>query len=153
MLRQACQRLPSLCQSSIAFQYRGVKESTYLTGLDVDPAADKHTPLALQELMEHVGEVIPAGVEYRKHVESYCTRFLKVIADSSSQGDAEQYLGRQYEQILEDVESEMAVIRTMTEWKPWEVQGAPAPKLFAEYKNIPENVRKFREFQHDLGSK
>ena len=121
--------------------------------MDVDPAAVKNTPLALQELLERVQATIPDGVEYRKHVESYCTRFLKVIADSPSQADAEEYLGRQYEQIQLDVQSEMAVIESMAQWKPWETQGVPAPQLFAEYKNIPENVRQFREFQHELGTK
>lgn len=123
-----------------------------MTGLNVDANAHKNTPLALQRLLDYVQETIPEGVEYRKHVERYCNHFLKVIAESPSQADAEEHFGRQYEQIQEDVGSEMAVIRSMAEWKPWEAQDAPAPKLFADYKNIPENVRGFREFQHALGT-
>jgi hypothetical protein len=123
-----------------------------MTGLDVDPEAHKNTPLALQDLLEHVQTAIPEGVEYRKHVESYCNRMLKIIADSPSQSDAEQFLARQFEQIQQDVDSEMTVIKSMAEWKPWETQGVPAPKVFAEYKNMPENVRQFREFQHALGT-
>jgi hypothetical protein len=153
MLRRACQRLPSLLQQSAAYNHvRRVKDSTYLAGLDVDTEAEPHTRQALKGLMEKVKSAIPDGVEYRRHVESYCTRFMKVIDESPSQPEAEKVLGRQYEEIQQDVIAELAVLESMAQWKPWEVPEGHVPRLFADMKDIPSNVRGFREFQHEMGT-
>ena len=153
MLRVFGRIAPSLIRcSEPATCIRGVKETTYQAGLDVDPQAEKNTPQALSDLLGTVKESIPEGVEYRRHVESYCAQFLKVIEEAPSQGDAEQKLGRQYEEIQKDVQAELAVIERMAEWKPWETDGH-APKVFADVKDMPSNNREFREFQHELGTK
>jgi ETC complex I subunit conserved region len=153
MLRQAVQRLSLSRPTSLAGQSHGVKQATYLKGLEVDQNAVKNTPEALNELLEYVKEHMPDGVEYRKHVEGYCARFLKIIQEAPSQGDAEHTLGRQFEEIIEDVKAEKGLIQTMARWKPWEVADGQAPKIFAEYKDIPKNVLHYREFQHELGTK
>lgn len=154
MLRRACQRLPSLLQQPAAYGHvQGVKDSTYLTGLNVDPQAELNTPKALMGLMEKVKSAIPDGVEYRRHVERYCTRFMKVIDESPSQAEAEKVLGRQFEEIQQDVIAELAVIDSMAQWKPWEVPEGHVPRLFADIKDIPSNVRSYREFQHEMGTK
>lgn len=152
MLRQLCLQLRH-CQAASAAPARGVKDSTYLKGLDVDPDAWKHTPAALQELKEYVEEKIPSGVAYRQYVADYCTRFLTAIQEAPSQADAEEQLGRQFEQIQKDAEAERTVIDTMAQWRPWEAPEGHVPKLFADMKDIPENVRGFRLFQHELGTK
>ena len=150
MLRRGLQQLFK-CTERSALQLRGVKDTTYLKGISVDPNAEKTTPEALRDLLDYVQQKIPDGVEYRKHVETYCNRFLKIIEDSPSQGDAEKTLGRQYEEIQMDVESERGVIETMSRWQPWDAK--ETPRLYAEYKDIPQNVLRFREFQHALGLK
>ena len=152
MLRQLCLQLRCHHGSLVSLS-RGVKDSTYLKGLNVDPDAWKHTPAALNGLKDYVQEKIPQGAAYRDYVTEYCTRFLKAIEDAPSQADAEEVLGRQYEQIQQDVEAEKTVIDTMAQWRPWETPEGHVPKLFADMKNIPENVRAFREFQHNMGTK
>jgi hypothetical protein len=128
-----------------------------MTGLEVDPEADTKLPMALNNLLAHVQEHIPDGVGYRQHVEGYCNRFLKIIGDSPSQADAEEVMGRQYEEVMQDVAKEYNLVDAMAAWEPWDApkDHAPndhAPKLFVELKDIPANVKAFREFQHELGT-
>lgn len=153
MLRRACQQLALLSRYAAVEQRHGVKHTTFLAGVDVNPNADKSVPGGLQDLAEYVKEKIPEEVDYRKHVERYCSRFLQIIQDAPSQGDAEKTLGKQFEEIEADIQIERSLIDTMARWKPWQVSEGQAPKLFAEYKNVPQNVQHFREFQHHLGTK
>jgi ETC complex I subunit conserved region len=132
---------------------RGTKQSTYLKGLEVDPEAATNLPKMLNGLLEKAQDVLPVEAAYRGHVEAYCNRFLKIITEAPSQADAEQVLGRQYEEIELDVSKESQLVDMMAEWKPWAVPDTHVPKVFAQLTDIPENVREFREFQHDLGTK
>jgi hypothetical protein len=52
-----------------------------------------------------------------------------------------------------DIEKEMTLVREMAVWKPWEAPAGHVPKLFIDFKDIPSNVRNFRDFQHELGNK
>lgn len=153
MLGRGLARLPLLAKWSPACQWRGVKESTYLKGLEVDAEAEKNTPLALRDLLQKVQSSIPDGVAYRGHVEKYCNKFLQVIDESPTQADAEEALGRQFEEIQADAREEMGVVSLMASWKPWEVESDKGPALFAEMKDMPTNVKAYREFQHDLSFK
>ena len=154
MLGRGLARVPSLAKwFPAACQWRGVKESTYLKGLEVDAQAEKNTPLALRDLLERVQNYVPDGVAYRAHVEKYCNRFLQVISESPTQADAEETLGRQFEEIQADAAEEMELVTLMATWKPWEVDSDKGPALFAEMKDMPTNVKAFREFQHDLSFK
>lgn len=72
-------RLLSGSVSSNAFQLvgqqcRGVKKSTYMAGLAVDPEAHEKLPTLLNSLLAQVQDEIPDGVAYRQHVEGYCNR-------------------------------------------------------------------------------
>jgi hypothetical protein len=154
MLRVALGRVLSLTPNiSTLTQLRWAKDSTFLKGLEVDPQAEENTPIALQELLAKVQKDIPEGVAYRKHVEKYCDTFLKIINEAPTQSDAEKVLGRQFEQIQEDVEAEKALIDNMAEWKPWDVPPNHSTSLFAELKDIPKNVKAYREFQDALSSR
>jgi hypothetical protein len=153
MLRVALARVSSLAPEVTLTQVRSVKDTTFMTGLEVDPQAEETTPIALQELLAKVQKVLPEGVSYRKHVEKYCTTFLKIIKEAPTQSDAEKALGRQFEQIQEDVKTEKSLIDSMAEWKPWEVPSSHTTQLFAELKDIPTNVKAYRDFQHNLSSK
>eukprot|EP01025_Chloroclados_australasicus_P002118 TRINITY_DN10491_c0_g1_i3.p2 TRINITY_DN10491_c0_g1~~TRINITY_DN10491_c0_g1_i3.p2 ORF type:complete len:156 (-),score=11.73 TRINITY_DN10491_c0_g1_i3:299-766(-) len=155
MLRLAFGRYASgaLCPSLLVGSARGTKDSTYLTGVPVDPKAELNTPGILQGLIDKVESKVPEGTAYRTHVTNYCSRFLDVIKSSSSQAEAESILGRQFEQIQIDVQHEMEVVDMMAAWKPWETREGHAPRVFANYQDIPSNVREFRQFQHDLASK
>jgi ETC complex I subunit conserved region len=132
---------------------RGTKQSTYLKGIEVDPEATTNLPRLLKQLLEKAQQQLPASAAYRRHVEGYCNRFLNIIGEAPSQADAEQVLGRQFEEIEMDVAKEMQLVDMMSEWQPWSVPDGHVPKVFAQLTNIPENVRDFREFQHDLGTK
>jgi hypothetical protein len=133
-------------------QCRGVKKSTYMAGLPVDPEAHEKLPTLLKGLLEQVQEQIPAGVAYRQHVEGYCNRMLKIVGEAPTQADAEDTMGRQYEELLIDVEKESVLINAMAQWQPWAAPEGHAPRLFAELKDIPTNVKAFRDFQHEMGT-
>jgi hypothetical protein len=133
-------------------QLRGVKQSTYLKGLPVDPEAETKLPMMLKQLLSQVKDSIPDGVAYRQHVENYCTKFLQVVGDAPTQAEAEEILGRQYEELILDVTKELALVDTMSEWRPWESPTDHVPQVFANVKDIPTNVKAFREFQHELGN-
>jgi hypothetical protein len=134
-------------------QLRWAKESTFLKGMEVDPQAEENTPVALQELLAKVQKDIPEGVAYRKHVEKYCNTFLKIINEAPTQSDAEKVIGRQFEEIQEDVQTEKALIDSMAEWKPWDVPPNHSTRLFAELEDMPANVKAYRAFQDNLSSR
>ena len=143
--------------SSNAFQVlgqqsRGVKKSTYLAGIPVDPEASEKLPSLLKALLTQVQSEIPEGVAYRQHVEGYCNRFLKIVGEAPTQADAEQAMGRQYEELMIDVRKERGLVDAMATWQPWNTAEGHAPKLFAELKDIPSNVKAFRDFQHEMGT-
>lgn len=158
MLRRLLGSVSSGSASSNAFQllgqqqWRGAKKSTYLAGLAVDPEADEKLPNLLNALLEQVREQIPEGVAYRAHVEGYCNRFLKIVGDAPTQADAEETVGRQYEELMGDVEKESQLVNAMANWQPWDAPEGHAPKLFSELKDIPSNVKAFRDFQHEMGT-
>jgi len=151
MLRRLVSK-DALSRSWALMQSRGVKESTYLKGIPVDPEAEIQLPMMLKKVLSEVQDKIPEGVAYRSHVESYCNKFLKIISDAPSQADAEELLGRQYEQLILDATKEMHLVETMALWKPWEHPTDHVPQLFDNVKDIPTNVKAFRDFQHELGS-
>ena len=123
-----------------------------MAGLAVDPEAHEKLPSQLKALLAQVQESIPEGVAYRQHVEGYCNKFLKIVGDAPTQADAEAAMGRQYEEIIVDVQKESALVNAMANWQPWDAPEGHAPKLFAELKDIPSNVKAFRDFQHEMGT-
>lgn len=133
-------------------QVRGAKQSTYLKGIPVDPEAETRLPQVLKQVLLEVKEKVPEGVAYRTHVESYCNSFLKIISDAPSQAEAEDLLGRQYEELILDATRELHLVETMSIWKPWEHPTDHVPQMFDNVKDIPSNVRAFRDFQHGLGN-
>lgn len=151
MLRRILNR-DALSRSWRLVQTRGVKQSTYLKGLAVDPEAEVQLPLMLKKILLEVRENVPEGVGYRTHVESYCNNFLKIIGDAPSQAEAEDLLGRQYEELIMDATRELHLVETMALWRPWEHPTDHVPQMFDNVKDIPTNVKAFRDFQHELGS-
>lgn len=155
MLRQGARQLCyGLTQQGATSwqQLRGLKRSTYLTGLAVDPYADKHTVEQLNAVLEKAKE-LPVDSGYRKHVETYCQNFLKAVSGAESQEAAETFLGKQYEEVLEDCRNELALMDRMLAWKPWDVPAGHETRLFADIKDIPSNVRLFREHQTEVAAK
>eukprot|EP00892_Ulva_mutabilis_P000145 jgi/Ulvmu1/10130/UM006_0084.1 len=151
MLRKALNR-DVLSRSWALMQSRGVKESTFLKGIPVDPEAEVQLPMMLKKVLSDVQEKIPEGVPYRTNVESYCNKFLKIISDAPSQAEAEEILGRQYEELIVDATKEMHLVETMALWRPWEHPTDHVPQMFDNIRDIPTNVNAFREFQHELGN-
>ena len=77
---------------------------------------------------------------------------MKIVGEAPTQADAEQTMGRQYEEIMIDVEKESGLVDAMAAWQPWNASKGHAPKLFAELKDMPSNVKAFRDFQHEMGT-
>lgn len=152
MLRRILNK-DALSRSLTLLQTRGAKQSTYLKGLPVDPEAETQLPMVLKKVLSEVQEKIPEGVAYRSQVESYCNKFLKIIGDAPSQADAEELLGRQYEELIMDATKELYLVETMALWRPWEHPTDHVPQMFHDIKDIPSNVKMFRDFQHELGNK
>lgn len=155
MLRSLLTRVASAAPAALtnARGARGAKRSTFLKGLEVDPEAAANLPARLQALLEQAQERLPVEAAYRAHVEGYCRRFMRILAEAPSQADAEAVLGRQFEEIQIDVDKESQLVDEMAQWRPWDTREGHVPRVFAQLTDIPSNVRDFREFQHELGSK
>jgi len=153
MLRLGVERACSgLARQSLAAwqQVRGVKDSTYLTGLPVDPEADRSSVGALSELLRESSDQLPEGSAYRRSVEAYATSMLAVINGAGSQEAAEAQLGRQLEEITLDCYKELELIQLMAQWKPWEAPADHHVRVFADLKNLPDNVKAFRAYQEEV---
>lgn len=155
MLRRCLERLGSgLAQQGTLGTYhlRGAKRSTFLTGIPVDEKAEVNTPAILDDVLKKAA-LLPDGVAYRSHVEKYCNTFLAAIREAPSQADAEEKLGRQFEEIQLDCKKELELIDRMLQWKPWEVPSDHEIAMFTDVKDIPSNVRRFREYQAQVANR
>lgn len=102
----------------------------------------------------------PAVVLYEPHTSMRhgskhthrCHRLLKIVGEAPTQADAEETMGRQYEELMVDVEKERVLVNAMAQWQPWVAPQGHVPKMFAELKDIPANVKAFRDFQHEMGT-
>ncbi len=130
---------------------RGMKQTTGIVGLAVDPEARTHLKEKLESILDTL-KMIPADVLYRKHVEALVQPRLADIKSDMTDEEIESKYGLQLEEHIELCNDELGLIPHMagvfvgwggawqgcmchrvahlttrlynhpqTEWKPWEV--------------------------------
>lgn len=123
-LASASASLQPLCwKVQPAFAYnvvRGLKETTGIVGLPVDPNARDNLKIKLREVLEAV-TIIPEDAEYRKVVEKTIKHRLAAADSDMSDEALEEQFDAQLEQQIKMLEGELQLIPKMAEWKPWEV--------------------------------
>ncbi|GMH40243.1 hypothetical protein BSKO_08147 [Bryopsis sp. KO-2023] len=134
MLRQFSRRVYRVVANpqTLAPLSRGLKETTGLVGVEVDPNARENLINSLHKVKGLVADMIPETAEYRKIVEQTCDYKLKLISEHESNDELEGVLGLQLEQELMLCQDELGLIPKMAEWKPWEVPEGHQVPVFQE---------------------
>jgi ETC complex I subunit conserved region len=63
----------------VADRYRGLKETTGLVGLEVDPEARSNVLAASQQVLAAVAEKIPKEAQYRANVEATMEHWIEKV--------------------------------------------------------------------------
>lgn len=125
MLRRLTKVAQPLCwkvqQPALALlSVRGLKETTGIVGLPVDPDARANLKKMMEQILEAI-TVIPSDAEYRRVVEKTIKHRLAAVESDLSDEQLEEQFDAQLEQQIKMCEGELKLIPKMAEWKPWEV--------------------------------
>lgn len=123
---------PSLALVSV----RGLKETTGIVGVNVDPEARAHLKEKLNEVLEAI-KVVPEDAGYRKAVEAAFQSRLDAVNSAAEDEEIEKQFSTQLEMMIKEVNDELSLIPVMTEWKPWVVPEGHKIKIEEEV-DIPE---------------
>lgn len=122
---------------------RGLKESTGLVGIDVDPNGRANLLAASKNVLKVVSERIPEGVYYRRTVEGIFHHWIKEIEGPQSDEALEDVLECQVEELIMMANDELSVIEMMERQRPWELRdGHKPPKLVTEEAMFKEHEMK-----------
>ncbi|KAK9830450.1 hypothetical protein WJX72_011824 [[Myrmecia] bisecta] len=99
---------------------RGLKQTTGIVGLDVDPKAREHLGSKLQDILDAL-KVIPEDAQYRINVEAVVRHRQQAVSSEASDQEVEAQLELQLEQLIKECNEELWLIPKMAEWKPWDV--------------------------------
>lgn len=115
MLRQCSIRLfQGLSKSyQVPTGGRGIKQTTGLVGLEVDPEARATLIASLHKVKDLVAGLIPGDTEYRKIVEQTCDYKLNIISQISDDKELEEALGFQLEEEIVLCQDELGLIPRM----------------------------------------
>ena len=91
---------------------RGLKETTGIVGLPVDPEARKHLKEKMEAVLQAV-QIIPADVLYRKHVEAFVEPRLADVNSEMTDEELETKYGLQLEEHIELYNDELGLIPKM----------------------------------------
>lgn len=92
---------------------RGLKQTTGLVGVEVDPNARENLIAYLNQVKKMVGDMIPEDAEYRKLLEQTCDYKLKTIASVPDDKELEEVLGFQLEEEIILCQDEIGLIPKM----------------------------------------
>ena len=105
---------------------RGIKQSTHIVGLAVEPNA-KPILVSLYNKTLAAIEPVPAASDYRKYVEGVTKERLAVVESTDDLDAIEQKIGcGQVEQLIRQVEDELALIPTLLEAGAFEASTSSA---------------------------
>lgn len=122
---------------------RGLKETTGLVGLAVDPNGRANLLAVSQNVLKTVAEKIPEGVYYRRTVEGIFNHWIKEIKSPQSDSELEDALECQLEELIVAANDEFSVIDMMERRRPWVMQeGHAAPKVITEEAMFKEHEMK-----------
>eukprot|EP00884_Botryococcus_braunii_P021505 jgi/Botrbrau1/8038/Bobra.13_2s0012.3 len=92
---------------------RGLKQTTGIVGLAVDPEARLHLRERLDEILRRVKELIPEHAEYRKVVEATANYRMKLLDSQATDEEVEEKLEAQLEQLIKQCNDELSLIPKM----------------------------------------
>ncbi|KAK9833937.1 hypothetical protein WJX74_010267 [Apatococcus lobatus] len=126
MLRRLATGATSLFhEQKIAFHQslycRGLKGSTGIVGIEVDPEARQTFTEKCKAVIDLVGQHIPQEAAYRRTVENTYRHRLKTSESEMADEEVEETFSAQLEQLTKMADEELALIPLMAEWKPWDV--------------------------------
>lgn len=98
---------------SAAAMCRGLKQTTGLVGIEVDPNARENLIAHLNQVKNLVSDLIPVDTEYRKLVEQTCDYKLKTIESVPDDKELEEVLGFQLEEEIILCQDEIGLIPKM----------------------------------------
>ncbi len=108
------------------------KVSTGLVGLPVLPDARVQCVRALERLRGALAKVPPEAA-YRLALEKMMAERLQLLNDEAmSDEQVEEAMETQLEELVDEVEDELALIPLMVEGKPWEVPPGHKVTIIAE---------------------
>jgi len=111
---------------------RGLKATTGIVGLEVDPDARDTLQSKAHAVLQAV-QVIDPTVQYRKNVEATFQYWLNQLKSEATDEEIEEALNFQLEELSQMADQELTLIPQMAEWKPWEVpEGHKIPFITEE---------------------
>lgn len=93
-------------------QQRGLKETTGIVGLDVDPNARENLKEKLKSVKESL-KIIPAEAFYRQWTEAAINERLEAASSTATDEEIEEQFSAPLEQIIQDCNNELALIPKM----------------------------------------
>ena len=136
MLR-ACTRLAPRAPGVAALACcRGVKTTTGIVGLEVQPEAKSMLEGLYSKTLATLEETVPAGAEYRNVIEALTKKRLAVVQGTSDLSAIEAQLGAgQVEQLIQQAQDELDLIPKMAAARVWEpYEGSPVEDLYTDLK-------------------
>jgi ETC complex I subunit conserved region len=94
-------------------QVRGLKATTGLVGLDVDPQAREHLIEKAKEVLAAVQGAIPEDAQYRKNVEATYKYWLGRLESDATQEELEDHFNLQLEHMIKIGDEELGLIPKM----------------------------------------
>ncbi|KAJ3164283.1 hypothetical protein HK101_000475 [Irineochytrium annulatum] len=104
-----------------------LKESTGLFGLEVN-VNPRPELIQLYNKILHKVALLPQQSVYRQSVEAIHRRRLEQVESSVTVQEIEDAVaGGQVEELIIQAKEELALVKKMEEWKPWEALESPPP--------------------------
>eukprot|EP00298_Acanthocystis_sp_HF-20_P011546 c19448_g1_i1.p1 GENE.c19448_g1_i1~~c19448_g1_i1.p1 ORF type:complete len:216 (+),score=92.95 c19448_g1_i1:32-649(+) len=118
------------------FDENGNKLSTNIVGIPVVPDARQKLIAQCEEILREITIGIPKTAQYRVNVERIFQFRLKVAKETESIYEIEKSIrAGQIEELLNQGNGELKLLKRMREWKPWEAT-EQQKKEFDEETNI-----------------
>mmetsp|Transcript_12312 Transcript_12312/g.37066 ORF Transcript_12312/g.37066 Transcript_12312/m.37066 type:complete len:162 (+) Transcript_12312:144-629(+) len=122
------QALPAF--AGCVIPYRGLKETTGLVGVPVDPNARENLLKASQRVLDAVATRIPTEAYYRFTVEEVFNYWVDLLKSPLKDEEIEEKLSAQLEELIKMANDEMICVDLMEEHRPWELpEGQPKPRI------------------------
>jgi NADH dehydrogenase (ubiquinone) 1 alpha subcomplex subunit 5 len=129
---QATQQLGACSALFGQTNIRGLKETTGIVGVEVDPEARANLLAASQQVLAVVAEKIPAEAQYRLNVEATFEHWIEQLNGSTDDEAVEEALSFQLEELTLMAKKELELIDRMAEWRPWEAPEGHKPEFISE---------------------
>ncbi|XKL58990.1 hypothetical protein PGB90_000006 [Kerria lacca] len=104
-----------------------IKKSTGLTGLKVVHNPEHSLRVVYGKILRAI-QKIPPGAAYRKYTEDLVKSRLQVVMDNKTVEEIENKINcGQIEELIQQAEYELILVRKYISWKPWEPLSTQAP--------------------------